>query len=70
MDGKPDMSASPREEARPARPPRKFDAKPAAGGERRTEDKPWKKKAPAGDRPAKFEGKKDKPFEKRAPKKK
>ena len=70
MDGKPDMSASPREEARPARPPRKFDAKPAAGGERRTEDKPWKKKAPAGDRPAKFEGKKDKPFEKRAPEKK
>ncbi|SCX08866.1 putative DEAD-box ATP-dependent RNA helicase [Agrobacterium sp. DSM 25558] len=72
MDGKPDMTGGAREETRPAKPQRKFAEKPAAGGERRTDDKPWKKKsaAPAGDRPAKFDGKKDKPFEKRAPKKK
>lgn len=70
MDGKPDMTGANREDTRPPRAQKKFDAKPAPSGERRTEDKPWKKKAPAGDRPAKFEGKKDKPFEKRAPKKK
>ncbi|NTE88174.1 DEAD/DEAH box helicase [Agrobacterium rubi] len=71
MDGKPDMTGGNREDTRPAKAQRKFAAKPAAGGERRTDDKPWKKKpAPAGDRPAQFDGKKDKPFEKRAPKKK
>lgn len=70
MDGKPDMTGANREDTRPPRAQKKFDAKPAPSGERRTEDKPWKKKAPTGDRPAKFEGKKDKPFEKRAPKKK
>ncbi|GAK72482.1 putative helicase [Agrobacterium rubi TR3 = NBRC 13261] len=71
MEGKPDMTGGNREDTRPAKAQRKFAAKPAAGGERRTEDKPWKKKpAPAGDRPAQFDGKKDKPFEKRAPKKK
>jgi ATP-dependent RNA helicase DeaD len=72
MDGKPDMTGGAREDTRPAKPQRKFAAKPSAGaaGERRTEDKPWTKKAaPAGDRPGKFDGKKDKPFEKRAPKK-
>ncbi|NTF09353.1 DEAD/DEAH box helicase [Agrobacterium rubi] len=71
MEGKPDMTGGNREDTRPAKAQRKFAAKPAAGGERRTDDKPWKKKpAPAGDRPAQFDGKKDKPFEKRAPKKK
>ncbi|XUY28744.1 DEAD/DEAH box helicase [Agrobacterium sp. rho-8.1] len=71
MDGKPDMTGGAREDTRPSKPQRKFAAKPASGGERRTDDKPWKKKAaPAGDRPAQFDGKKDKPFEKRAPKKK
>jgi ATP-dependent RNA helicase DeaD len=70
MDGKPEMTGASREDTRPVKAQKKFTAKPAGAGERRTDDKPWKKPRPAGDGPAKFEGKKDKPFEKRAPKKK
>lgn len=74
MDGKPDMTGANREDTRPPRAQKKFVKSDNAGG-RPDEDKPWKKKAkPAGDyagggKPAKFEGKKDKPFEKRGPKK-
>lgn len=69
MDGKPDMTGANREDTRPPRAQKKFVKTDQAAG-RPGDDKPWKKKAPAGDRPAKFDGKKDKPFEKRAPKKK
>lgn len=71
MEGKPEMTGKPREDTRPPKAQKKFAGKGDFGGERRGEDKPWKKKANAtGDKPAKFEGKKDKPFEKRGPKKK
>lgn len=71
MEGKPEMTGKSREDTRPPKAQKKFAGKGDFGGERRGEDKPWKKKAnAAGDRPGKFEGKKDKPFEKRGPKKK
>lgn len=71
MEGKPDMTGKSREDTRPPKAQKKFVGKSDFGGERRGDDKPWKKKAnAAGDRPGKFEGKKDKPFEKRGPKKK
>ena len=71
MEGKPDLTGKNREDTRPPKAQKKFAGKSDFGGERRGEDKPWKKKAnAAGDRPGKFEGKKDKPFEKRGPKKK
>lgn len=71
MEGKPEMRGKSREDTRPPKAQKKFAGKGDFGGERRGEDKPWKKKAnAAGDRPGKFEGKKDKPFEKRGPKKK
>lgn len=76
MEGKPAMTGQNREDTRPPKAQKKFGAKADFGGERRGDEKPWKKKskpgndAPRGDRPAKFEGNKDKPFEKRAPKKK
>uniref|UniRef100_UPI0025FDF018 DbpA RNA binding domain-containing protein n=1 Tax=uncultured Agrobacterium sp. TaxID=157277 RepID=UPI0025FDF018 len=71
IEGKPEMTGKSREDTRPPKAQKKFAGKGDFGGERRGEDKPWKKKAnAAGDRPGKFEGKKDKPFEKRGPKKK
>ncbi|WP_296103223.1 DEAD/DEAH box helicase [uncultured Agrobacterium sp.] len=71
IEGKPEMTGKSREDTRPPKAQKKFAGKGDFGGERRGEDKPWKKKAnAAGDRPSKFEGKKDKPFEKRGPKKK
>ncbi|MGV1916025.1 DEAD/DEAH box helicase [Rhizobium sp. 22-785-1] len=71
MEGKPEMRGKSREDTRPPKAQKKFAGKGDFGGERRGEDKPWKKKAnAAGDRLGKFEGKKDKPFEKRGPKKK
>lgn len=71
MEGKPEMTGKSREDTRPPKAQKKFAGKGDFGGERRSEDKPWKKKAnAAGDRPGKFEGKKDKPFDKRGPKKK
>ncbi|MES5098041.1 DEAD/DEAH box helicase [Agrobacterium sp. BA1120] len=75
MEGKPDMTGAPREDTRPPRAQKKFVKSDNAGGRPAGDDKPWKKKAkPAGDhssggKPSKFEGKKDKPFEKRGPKK-
>ncbi|HCD84943.1 MAG TPA: ATP-dependent RNA helicase, partial [Agrobacterium sp.] len=59
-----------REDTRPAKAQRKFTKSDNAGAprdDRKAEDKPWKKKKAFGDKP-KFEGKKDKPFEKRGPK--
>ncbi|KQO83286.1 DEAD/DEAH box helicase [Rhizobium sp. Leaf262] len=74
MEGKPEATGAVREDTRPPRAQKKFVKSDQSSG-RPGDDKPWKKKAkPAGDygsgaKPAKYEGKKDKPFEKRGPKK-
>jgi ATP-dependent RNA helicase DeaD len=74
MEGKPEMTGATREDTRPPRAQKKY-VKSDQASARPGDDKPWKKKAkPAGDhssggKPSKFEGKKDKPFEKRGPKK-
>jgi ATP-dependent RNA helicase DeaD len=74
MEGKPEATGAVREDSRPPRAQKKFVKSDQSSG-RPGDDKPWKKKAkPAGDygsgaKPAKYEGKKDKPFEKRGPKK-
>ncbi|MOA59904.1 hypothetical protein D3C78_1846410 [compost metagenome] len=70
LEGKPEMTGSVREDTRPATAQRKFNKPNNAGGaadDRKGDDKPWKKKKTFGDKP-KFEGKKDRPFEKRGPK--
>ncbi|MBA4775665.1 MAG: DEAD/DEAH box helicase, partial [Rhizobiales bacterium] len=70
LEGKPEVTGSFREDTRPAKAQRKFsksDNAAAPRDDRKGDDKPWKKKKPFGDKP-KYEGKKDKPFEKRGPK--
>ncbi|MGV1956589.1 DEAD/DEAH box helicase [Agrobacterium sp. 22-214-1] len=70
LEGKPEMTGGFREDTRPAKAQRKFSKSDNASGprdDRKGDDKPWKKKKPFGDKP-KYEGKKDKPFEKRGPK--
>lgn len=69
LEGKPEMTGGHREDTRPAKAQRKFDNAGGNRDDRKGDDKPWKKKKAFGDKP-KFEGKKDKPFEKRAPKQK